>query len=232
MGAKRRAAAVGFVERVRTGLAELRRLDPKLSIFGASSHEYRLAATVGNDTVTAMETTHGFQFPADYRAFVTELGGGGAGPGYGVLPFGMIDDSYGYAPWTTWKLAPGKPFPHQSQWNDLTIAERGAPRPDDYETAEEYEAARDEWFDGDEAGEAEEAYWAAVGTQFGCIPICHHGCALRDWLVVSGPEAGHVWHDASADQLGIAPVSRGDRERTTFAAWYLDWLDGAIAELR
>ncbi len=69
-----------------------------------------------------------------------------------------------------------------------------------------------------------DAYWAAVGTGSGCIPICHHGCALRDWLVVTGPEAGHVWHDASADNLGIAPVSRPGRARTTFADWYLDWL--------
>ena len=45
-------------------------------------------------------------------------------------------------------------------------------------------------------------YWVPVD---GAIPVCHEGCAVRDWLVVSGPEAGRVWHDATADMKGWSP---------------------------
>jgi hypothetical protein len=36
--------------------------------------------------------------------------------------------------------------------------------------------------------------------------------ALRDWLVVSGPEAGHIWHDATADLAGWGRPTRSQGE--------------------
>lgn len=71
-------------------------------------------------------------------------------------------------------------------------------------------------------------YWMPV---IGAIPLCHEGCALRDWLVVTGPEAGHVWHDATADFEGWRPVMDSRGVRATFAAWYSDWLGAALAKL-
>jgi hypothetical protein len=62
----------------------------------------------------------------------------------------------------------------------------------------------------------------------GVFPICHHGCALRDWLVITGPEAGQVWHDARVDEGGLRPYESTDRSRLTFTEWYLDWLDDAL----
>jgi hypothetical protein len=41
--------------------------------------------------------------------------------------------------------------------------------------------------------------------------------------VVTGPQAGHVWHDQRADRLGWATSN------TRFAEWYLDWLEDEIA---
>jgi hypothetical protein len=32
--------------------------------------------------------------------------------------------------------------------------------------------------------------------------------------------------------MGIAPIAGADGPRTTFAEWYLRWLDGALAALR
>jgi hypothetical protein len=66
----------------------------------------------------------------------------------------------------------------------------------------------------------------------GAIPICHEGCAYRDWLVVSGPEVGHLWRDARADQRGLYPVSIGKRKRVTFLQWYVDWLYKALETLQ
>jgi hypothetical protein len=65
----------------------------------------------------------------------------------------------------------------------------------------------------------------------GAIPIAELGCALSEWLVVTGPEAGHVWCDFRADYRGIRPLALGTLERVTFLQWYGHWLDGALASL-
>ena len=56
----------------------------------------------------------------------------------------------------------------------------------------------------------------------------HHNCALRDWLVITGPEAGQVWHDERVDQGGLWPYESADGRRVMFTEWYLDWLDEAL----
>ena len=75
--------------------------------------------------------------------------------------------------------------------------------------------------------EINKRYWDAALVA-GAFPICHHGCAYRDWLVVTGPEAGQVWHDARPDERGLWPYESTDGRRLTFAEWYLDWLGGAL----
>jgi hypothetical protein len=61
----------------------------------------------------------------------------------------------------------------------------------------------------------------------GAIPVCHIGCALRRWLVVTGPERGHIWCDDRADQRGLYPLRLHGADRVTFIDWYLDWLRDA-----
>jgi hypothetical protein len=58
----------------------------------------------------------------------------------------------------------------------------------------------------------EKRYWHS-SVMNGALPICHKGCALRIWLVVSGGEAGNVWYDGRADYTGIAPVLMRDGRR-------------------
>jgi len=73
----------------------------------------------------------------------------------------------------------------------------------------------------------EERYYSAVD---GAIPICHLGCALRHWLVVCGPEAGHVWEDSRADDEGFSPLKKPGHDRVTFYLWYRTWLDEALQQ--
>ena len=71
----------------------------------------------------------------------------------------------------------------------------------------------------------EERYWQRID---GAFPVAHLGCAIRTWLVVSGPERGHVWLDDRASDNGFAPVRCGALERVDFGTWYRDWLDEAL----
>ena len=102
-----------------------------------------------------------------------------------------------------------KPFPHSGSWN----------LPDEFEQPEDFESeeAEDKWWH-----DHDEKAWAPELVN-GAFPICHQGCAYRNYLVVSGPERGHVWLDARAGDGGIGPESKNG-ERMSFADWYLDWL--------
>jgi hypothetical protein len=50
---------------------------------------------------------------------VTEIGNGGAGPYYGLFPFGQHDDSLGLRSWEDGNLLGdvSQPFPHVEAWN-------------------------------------------------------------------------------------------------------------------
>ena len=62
----------------------------------------------------------------------------------------------------------------------------------------------------------------------GTIPICHHGCGMLTYLVVTGPERGNLWGFPSEE---LYPMVGKDGKRLKFAEWYMDWLDGQIARL-
>src|SRR5262249_45669105 len=70
--------------RIHDKLDALRRLDVHLQVFGASTHRYQLAPVLAQADLAAFEQEFGVALPADYAAFLTELGDGGAGPGYGL----------------------------------------------------------------------------------------------------------------------------------------------------
>lgn len=200
-------------ERVRAGLQRLREQDPQgRAAFGANAHGYLLEPVLEERTVAAFESRHGIALPADYREFVTRVGNGGAGPFYGVFRLGEMDDGHGHAPWNSGEFVgdPRLPFPHREAWNL-------GPR--------ELENLQD----ADDDEELLQAYWRPVD---GAVPLCHQGCALRDWLVVTGPEAGRVWHDATAEYGGWTPlVEEPSGAHLSFEAWYLRWLDAALASL-
>ena len=75
--------------------------------------------------------------------------------------------------------------------------------------------------------ELEAHYWNPA-IMDGAIPICHKGCALRQWLVIHGEQRGSIWDDHRADHAGIAPVLGESGEPVTFAGWYMAWLDDTL----
>jgi hypothetical protein len=169
--------------------------------------------------VTAFERQYRVRLPEDYRGFLINVGNGGAGPHYGLFRLGEMDCQWDDAPWKEGEFVGvlREPWPHRDAWN-LPEEELKIPDGLSLEALDAVFELRDR------------KYWNEALVA-GAFPICHHGCALRDWLVVTGPEAAQVWHDARVDGGGLHPYERADGARQTFMDWYLDWLNGALLAL-
>ena len=61
-----------------------RQEDRACTVFGASEHRYELAAPTSEDDLSGFEREHDVRLPEDYRAYLANLGNGGAGPFYGL----------------------------------------------------------------------------------------------------------------------------------------------------
>lgn len=208
------------------GLSELRELPESLRVFGSQEHRFLTHPALSDKSVRDFEELHRIALPDEYRSFLLRIGNGGAGPGYGIFKLGELDDGFDHAAWRENDGFVGilsKPFPHRGPWNDLF----GKPvydesREDDLEWEDEYQRQLDAW---------ENRYWDVANIN-GAIPICHLGCALRQWLVLTGPEAGTIWSDYRADDRGLIPVEEEGRARVTFLRWYRSWLDEALRSAR
>jgi len=169
--------------------------------------------------VEAFERAHSIRLPSDYRDFLVQIGNGGAGPCYGVFSLGTVDDGFAVRDWKVNDNLvgdPSKPFRFKEAWNDIS----NMPPVDLLEKNEqEYSRLMDEF---------EKVYWSSE-LMNGAIPICHEGCALRIWLVVTGPGSGELWDDRRSEYKGIRPLELSDGSRATFGAWYEEWLDQSLA---
>jgi len=203
---------------IRAALQRLKIAAP--DIFGANGHHFTLNPPLPEADVLAFEQQHTIRLPTEYRRFLIEVGNGGAGPYYGVLPLGLMDGVRSdLEPWGDFVGTLAEPFTFREAWNDLT----GRPEEDERDVNEDEYERRFNAFD--------ERYCSA-SLMNGAFPICHIGCALRIWLVVSGAEAGNVWHDHRADYDGIAPILTHAGDHATFGTWYMQWLDEALRTIR
>lgn len=198
-------------------LDDLRQKDPQRRLFGANGHEYKLNPPLSAPVLEAFEEQHSVSLPADYKTFLLEIGNGGAGPFYGVLPFGQDDDGHR---WESGGLVgdPGQPFRNVAAWNLSESFWKNQPDPPPGTPLEEEDRLNEAW-----DRELEQHYWKRE-IMNGAVPICHLGCALRQWLVVAGDQRGLVWNDFRADFRGISPVYDASGRQMTFADWYMGWL--------
>lgn len=190
-----------------------------IQVFGSDSHRFEMNPVLSENEIQRFEAKHGISLPTDFRMFLLHVGRGGAGPAYGLFNLGEIDDGWGFSKWENRNSMVGSlrsPFPYKKAWNDLSG------RPDSALA----ESDEDEYYRLQEA--FERRYYQPVD---GAIPICHLGCALRQWLVVSGDEFGNVWNDNTADYDGFEPEKHGKDIRIGFFRWYRRWLDDAVAIL-
>lgn len=204
-------------------LDELVRMDASYETFGSSVHRYRLNAPISPAELAEFEAQHSIVLPEHYRTFVSEFSNGGAGPHYGLFPLGFFDASGG--PLERWTEGDGfagilaEPFPHSESWN---LPESRLEPPASFENDEEEEA----WI-----RELDGEVWRPELVD-GAFPICHQGCAIRNLLIVTGPERGNVWVDDRPNDGGIFPGRGNSTAGTPFFEWYSTWLDDSIAALR
>lgn len=196
--------------------------EARAAVFGSDSHRFLLNDIVTESEATAFESQHGIHLPHEYRHFLTAIGNGGAGPFYGVFPLGMMDRAFGFQPWREGDGFVGKlvePFPLKAEWNDLT----GMPMESSF-------GLDDPAFD-EQVERFDELYWDSSRVN-GAIPICHTGCALRIWLVVTGDRSGNLWYDRRAEYSGLAPITNEDGAPISFSGWYESWLKLALREVQ
>ncbi|MBZ0306886.1 MAG: SMI1/KNR4 family protein [Anaerolineae bacterium] len=75
-----------FLQNVTAITERLRTLDTRRVVFGSSHHAYRFNPPLGREQVDEFEHIHNVSLPVPYRRFITEIGNGGAGPFYGIMP--------------------------------------------------------------------------------------------------------------------------------------------------
>jgi len=173
-----------LAERLDAIAAKLQALrDRRCTPFGSDHHGMVCRAPLSVRQVEDMEALYRVTLPAEYRAFITCIGDGGAGPAYGM-----------HSLWTGSALARvyaadgflATPFPHVAAYNP---ADAGGAAPDDASDAQ---------------CERREAFEAA-----GTIAVCDEGCGYQHLLVVSGPAKGTIWLDARVSDGGLHPLGVG-----------------------
>jgi hypothetical protein len=212
---------------IRDGLRRLREATVPLKVFGSEAHGFRTHPPLSEQAVREFEVQHRVTLPLEYRRFLLHVGNGGAGPAYGLFKLGEMDDGFGHNRWTENGGFVGvlsQPFPHTGPWNDLSEEPV-------YDESREHDPAWENEYQRQMNAWGDRVYWNTANVN-GAVPICHRGCALRQWLVVTGPEAGNVWDDHRTDHGGLKPVQQPGRERVTFLPWYRAWLDEALRQLR
>lgn len=201
------------IEKISQKLDRLRALDLSYSLFGAKKHKYILNPCVSIDVLESFERDYQIELPEEYVAFITRIGGGGAGPYYGVEPFSNVLFADLDDPSDDNRLYPNLPFIHTESWQE--IFEPTCHEYDDVEFERQYAEFYKNKMDG-------------------VLSICNYGCGVSLKLVVHGAEYGHIWVDDRMNNQGVHPlcdIDNSDSDRLTFLNWYELWLDASIEKL-
>jgi hypothetical protein len=195
-------------------------------VFGARAHGFELEDPLSPQELAELEAQLGVELPAGYRGFLLEVGAGGAGPAYGVFPVLRKEGTWSWqgdgADLADLGLA-AEPFPGRLGAELLAALHAEVPDQDDFPDADAFGKAMAAF--EEETERALETAWSAEQTR-GALCLCHIGCALRKWLVLTGPQRGTIWNDDRADDADLTPLLL-DGEAATFDRWYLLWLEDA-----
>ncbi|NBE50462.1 SMI1/KNR4 family protein [Streptomyces boluensis] len=180
------------------------------AVHGSHGHRFELRPVLTEDEVARAERRIGATLPHEYRTFLLDVGGGGAGPDYGLYPLTPDDP-----------LARRAALPFRAGHTDeLAAHEALEPRPADYgDSAEEQTRLHREYAAWDRR-------WEELSDTLtdGTLCVGEQGCGYYTLLAVTGDERGTMWDDVRAVGEGVLPAARTREDRTTYAQWYLNWL--------
>lgn len=191
---------------IRTKIEELKKLDPKFTVFGAESHQYIFNSVITEDEISLFESKYDIKIPKDYRSFLKNFGNGGCGPNSGLfkLENGIYDIPLNKTQSKIIHLK--KEFRFKTFWNLEGFSE------DNY----------DVWED-----EYDKLKWAD-----GMLRISHLGCGMYANIVLNGKEKGNIWIDSRTNEGGIYPANYYNKTiKNDFFSWYLHWIESSIKEL-
>ncbi|WP_270415958.1 SMI1/KNR4 family protein, partial [Bacteroides ovatus] len=99
-------------------LAFIRR-HKEFASFGVKEQEVSYNPCLSEEDIKGFEHKHCITLPDDYRTFISEIGNGGFGPGYGLLPLdkAIVDFKLKDKP----NISLNEKFPYQDSWNEEWI---------------------------------------------------------------------------------------------------------------
>ncbi|WP_438286853.1 SMI1/KNR4 family protein [Paenibacillus hubeiensis] len=189
------------LERIKDKLNQAMCKDTSFSVFGASSHRYRVKDRLTAKELAEWQARNQVNLPEPFASFLTEVGNGGAGPYYGIY---SIEKATSYtesqALLTKSVLYPGMA---KEEWNDLI-----EPLTKDEDISdEEYDDTRNKVLGG----------MLCIGTQ---------GCEYDMYLVLEGKHRGKVVY--TSDFHPDHPFFFVYED--SFLDWYERWLDEIILD--
>lgn len=177
-------------------IAQLKKLDPGLEVFGARLHRYE-THPVSLDEMVQFESALGVALPDQYRKHLLSVGYG-AGPCYGLYSPKTILENLLYA-YKEWEEDPEDLGPTPSPGIEFPFTRIDAQR------IREAVVAGNRWACG-----------TAIYPSNGAIPIGTRGCSYDTMLVTAGEPRGTVW---DVDQDGAwRDEAVVDRNPSTWAS--------------
>jgi hypothetical protein len=178
--------------------------------FGSDTHKFKFNPRVAEGGIHTFEESHSITLPFDYKKFLTQIGNGGSGPAYGLLP--LLD----------WNF--------ELDINDNNFLSTEFPHTDTWNSTKDFNIDNDDYTETEEFQKWEEDYFSNRHIT-GSMRICHYGCAIYYLLVVTGINAGQIWVDDRANDCGIYPaISKLNGKRLIFIEWYDDWLTESLSQ--
>lgn len=247
-------------ERITAKLEKLRAADPNCLLFGVETHRYRLGSRLSAADIKSAEREYGVDLPSDYASFLSQVGNGGAGPGYGLQRFGFVR-SISQIPTA---MAKG---PHRvvKKTRHCTMSRQDlfdvAGNKVDPFTISLFDSIKALAADGPAGPDAprrpfslaeplrnadKDPRWEALNPTLGTLMLADYGCGMIAYLVLNGPFRGSIWlfdpNPASFVPFGEMAMLHCFNENTevsdvdpstlvTFAVWYEHWIDHALDDV-
>ena len=198
--------ATMLLDEIEYKLRQLKKLDKRKTIFGASSHRYAYGKQITERIITKFEKKYEVSLPPDFVNFLKRFGDGCCGPGYGLM---LLNNGIYDIPTNKKEseiISLKKPFRLETYWNL-----------EDFPKNDE-DLWEDEYFD--------------IKWTDGMLRICHLGCGIYCNLVVNGKEKGNIWIDDRGSDGGIYPNNHYTKTKNyDFLSWYDQWLNASIEEI-